>query len=561
MELLDTNFAGPLCYYQILDDRRKNNPSFLTRNLPFREKLSRKRSNENISKVINSNEPSRMEIKLNFLTQSQSGSMSFHIIAFRAGRASSSSGSDKRSPHRIASDFIQVEQQTEIIQQLIIPPTSLPEDSTYTDFMVPSLFVLILFSNNPKKNSSIVHVASANAFCDKLGGEEFSKTSPEEMTLTFSKKGSYFAMILDLSPFQRRPNQQARNPLLAFSEPLRQHEQRSRLVKKFKSYVHYDRLDPSLWDESIFVSFSAKSFTENSLHAKKKRIVSNCSGLSQRNTVVGKLMFHFSAVDSSNKVSCWRESYDVFDCPWCTVMRHVKTPVEFRDSLLTHMSTAGLNELVNHMIIFHPHFSYEVAIADDRFVHIIVQRRRVADKKVGILVQHPFPLDYYLQNPCEKKVTKLKKSCDSSLVSQKQLRTSSSKVAPTLDIAKFFHPATGQTLKPLDAIVLDKHIDISSELLTQHMVIDEYEDISMQEKQLMKLWNSHVASFETYGEKFLPLVCEMFVRRFGGEIANKGLRHNLLLHFMTMWDFGLLLSEEIEHFMNLADIAIASSTS
>ena len=537
MELLDNNFSGPLCFYQVLEDRRKKNPYFLNRSLPFRPSRSRKSLNIDPVRII-CNEQNRLRLKLIFLDHPESGSMSFHFLTFSA------MDNRERTSQRISSDFIEVDQQVDIVQPLTIPP--LMEDHLTTQLTCPFLFLLILFSQNPKKNNINVHIASANAFCEKLCCDEFYATPPEEMSLTFSKKGSYYALILDLSHFL--PNQSLDNrnqiPLLPFAEPICEKRYRSRLVKKFKSYVHYDRLDPNLWDESISVAFSAEiDNSEDSVCIKR-----------EDPTCIGKLLFHFSAIDSSQQISCWREIRDVYDCPWCSIMKHVQTCIKFRDGLLTSRSVLGLNELLNHLVIFHPHFCYEVAVADDRYVHLIVQRRKSTDKRLGILLQHSSPTDYYIENVSEKYGDPQTKK-QNELYPAEKLSRSTSKTH-LLDFSSFFHPSTGQILKELDTILLDKDIDISPEIFTQHMVIDEYEDLSFQEKQFMKLWNTHIATFQSYGERFLPGVCDVFVKRYGGEIANKNLRHNLLLHLMTLWDFGLLLSEEVELFMNKIDECI-----
>ena len=56
----------------------------------------------------------------------------------------------------------------------------------------------------------------------------------------------------------------------------------------------------------------------------------------------------------------------------------------------------------------------------------------------------------------------------------------------------------------------------------------------------MKLWNSHIHTFPPYGDRLLLLVCQRFVQRFANVIVNKNLRHNILLHFMHLWDVSEL---------------------
>jgi hypothetical protein len=41
-------------------------------------------------------------------------------------------------------------------------------------------------------------------------------------------------------------------------------------------------------------------------------------------------------------------------------------------------------------------------------------------------------------------------------------------------------------------------------------MLDEFEDVSAEEKEFMKLWNTHIFSFPVYADGYLPLVCERF---------------------------------------------------
>ena len=69
----------------------------------------------------------------------------------------------------------------------------------------------------------------------------------------------------------------------------------------------------------------------------------------------------------------------------------------------------------------------------------------------------------------------------------------------------------------------------------------------------MKRWNAHVASSPPWADAYLPLLCEGFVKKYAAEICQEKLRHNALLHFITMWDFGLLLGSEVAEYMGAID--------
>lgn len=74
-----------------------------------------------------------------------------------------------------------------------------------------------------------------------------------------------------------------------------------------------------------------------------------------------------------------------------------------------------------------------------------------------------------------------------------------------------------------------------------------------EEKEFMKLWNTHVASCPPWADAYLPLLCEGFVKHFAAEICREKLLHNALLHFITMWDFGLLRGNEVTEYMMAID--------
>lgn len=83
--------------------------------------------------------------------------------------------------------------------------------------------------------------------------------------------------------------------------------------------------------------------------------------------------------------------------------------------------------------------------------------------------------------------------------------------------------------------------------------IDDFSDISAEEKQLMKLWTTHIFTFPPYGDRLMPVFCQRFVQRFATVIVERNLRHNLLAHLLHLWDAGLLLFEEVERLMEAVD--------
>jgi hypothetical protein len=117
-----------------------------------------------------------------------------------------------------------------------------------------------------------------------------------------------------------------------------------------------------------------------------------------------------------------------------------------------------------------------------------------------------------------------------------------------------FHSLTGQALT---ANELDINSDDETNVNTEHYMyvegIDEYNDISNEEKELIKLWNSHLLSFPPHGDRLMPLVFESFVKLNVNKIVEKNLRHNFLLMLIVMHDFGLINKHEIVDYMLVVD--------
>jgi hypothetical protein len=83
--------------------------------------------------------------------------------------------------------------------------------------------------------------------------------------------------------------------------------------------------------------------------------------------------------------------------------------------------------------------------------------------------------------------------------------------------------------------------------------LDEFTDVGYEEKVFMKMWNTYVASFPPYGDNYVPLVCEKFVTDNAVQIVNEHLRYHCLFHFIVIYDFGLLRSDEVQHYISIID--------
>ncbi|KAL4160074.1 hypothetical protein PRNP1_000645 [Phytophthora ramorum] len=125
--------------------------------------------------------------------------------------------------------------------------------------------------------------------------------------------------------------------------------------------------------------------------------------------------------------------------------------------------------------------------------------------------------------------------------------------APLLQ-RQYFHSRTG-------AVVLDHEKDYDSDddvdetwiTKQSERLLDEFEDVSLEEKEFMKKWNRHVKEFRILADFMVASSCRMFAREQGKWLLDHGLRHNFLLHLLNLWDNSLLNSRAIIDCMLIVD--------
>jgi hypothetical protein len=121
---------------------------------------------------------------------------------------------------------------------------------------------------------------------------------------------------------------------------------------------------------------------------------------------------------------------------------------------------------------------------------------------------------------------------------------------------QYFHARLGLPLTDSEFLNCDSDddIDMSWEKSAGNRGLSEFEDICQEEKLLMTLWNTHVGTYPPYANAYVPMVADLFVRKFAAEILTKGLRHNLLLHLLNLADFNLLSIEDVHSLIKIVDL-------
>ena len=84
-------------------------------------------------------------------------------------------------------------------------------------------------------------------------------------------------------------------------------------------------------------------------------------------------------------------------------------------------------------------------------------------------------------------------------------------------------------------------------------MIDEFDDVSKEEKVFMKLWNKFVKTHMTVADKNMPEICLSFIKNDNYAVVSNSLRQNLLLHLFNLWDHCVISSEHINILMGVYD--------
>lgn len=119
---------------------------------------------------------------------------------------------------------------------------------------------------------------------------------------------------------------------------------------------------------------------------------------------------------------------------------------------------------------------------------------------------------------------------------------------------QFYHSKTGMPILP-NEVDCDSDDDVDESWITNQSdrLIDDFEDVTLEEKEFMKLWNRHIYTYRVYSDRCVPGVCVEFCKRDGATIMASGLRYNLLLHLLNLWDNALVDTETICVCMRIVD--------
>jgi hypothetical protein len=123
-----------------------------------------------------------------------------------------------------------------------------------------------------------------------------------------------------------------------------------------------------------------------------------------------------------------------------------------------------------------------------------------------------------------------------------------------LHFRRYYHSKTCQPMEyPMLQEDSDDDVDEEWILEQSEKLLDEFEDVSLEEKHFMKIWNRYIFYNKIFADYQVAERCINFATKHGLELLQKKLRENFLLHLLNMWDFALIQSDTIEKCMIIVD--------
>uniref|UniRef100_A0A4W4ENP0 Polycomb protein VEFS-Box domain-containing protein n=1 Tax=Electrophorus electricus TaxID=8005 RepID=A0A4W4ENP0_ELEEL len=236
------------------------------------------------------------------------------------------------------------------------------------------------------------------------------------------------------------------------------------------------------------------------------------------------------------------EARDDLHCPWCTLncrklyslLKHLKlSHSRFIFNYLPHPKGAridvSVNECYDGSYVGNPQdihcqpgfaFSRNGPVKRSSVTHVLVCRPK-------------------RRKPC---LSEILESEDDHLEQQRTYVSGHNRL--------YFHSDSCVPLRPQEMDV-DSEDERDPEWLREKttMQIEEFTDVNEGEKEVMKLWNLHVMKHGFIADNQMNHASMLFVEKCGSVIIQKNLCRNVLLHLVSMHDFGLVSTATIDRAM------------
>lgn len=289
-------------------------------------------------------------------------------------------------------------------------------------------------------------------------------------------------------------------------------------------------------------------------HAKPKPIVTSVVARNRR--VNQPVYYHYMYMDEKNHPCTSVEKRMDRKCPLCTYY------AKGNNDLLRHCS-------IDHGILagYYPWkelgsgFSFEAVLDEERNLHIVVkclgcssvQKTAVPDNFTFVKSKTPIEVGYSI--PFLRRSHKNAAAMD-PLARRRRLLALETNDAPAsiissylptdeVPVRQYYHSRTNLPLEDWNDNDSDDEPDEEWLHKMSDDLIGEFEDISDREKKFMQMWNRFIKSHIVIADKEIPGKCKEFIRTHINELKAGGMRSNLLLHLMNLWNSGVVSSNRI----------------
>jgi hypothetical protein len=319
---------------------------------------------------------------------------------------------------------------------------------------------------------------------------------------------------------------------------------------KLDNNINIDNIDINVciqYNESIITS------SQRGKLKRKYQVTAKMDGSNDR-----AVFFHYVFKDEDNELldACVEKS-QIIRCPFCEFNPSYEErmldvcPFRLSGELIWTATTENyINRLFDHMKASHTHFKYDLYYDIDRNLHVIVVRDR--DQDEGITYKKSVINNYSYGKRQRKRKLPLR-IVPLDILGEIEGHTVTPCYARNrLDFtdritsSQFYHATIGcPAIEDEFVYYSDDDIDYSKTVMHAIRDMAEFEEMSAEEKLFMKIWNYHIQSLHVFADHYIIPACELFIRRYGGYILEYGLRHNLLVHLMNLYDSNLIRSEEV----------------
>lgn len=326
-------------------------------------------------------------------------------------------------------------------------------------------------------------------------------------------------------------------------------------LKNSLSFFPYNNKHFSDLSESIDFSINVYNILYEKYIGDKK--LRKCKIKDPPNDAFQRIQYHF--LGSSQFHTPTFCSPCIF-CNFYSIARDFSMYLSYNEPIFTNKSKILLAMLYHHLKTYHPKYLYEFSIEKNNQINIYMAKSEDRNEFESYFLANFFGVyskkkRHYWTNIWNKIGFPPDRDTWASLNLLNNEYGKSDKDSEMSIPSMYYNSITQRKLR-------EEELDDSSGLEDESKVlyqynqlrsIDDFVDISKEEKELMKLWNSHIFNFPGYGDSFMPLSCDHFVRKFANILVQKNLRFNFLLHLFNLYDFGLISSDDIFYFISLVD--------